>query len=192
MSLVGSWATASALREIGMYVLCGGRGYGVDGMWAAAVGADYWAPTFEDGADALMAALARPRPEPRPPMGSEEMAAELNGLRREGPAVVEKAISISFEAWPWLRESGAAVRATRTDLLSTLQAAQSAALVDDVLLLAEFVEWFETVLAVRDLPLSFVASAFDLLLEVVPTEFPLVRAALLDGADVCSEPPLAR
>ena len=192
MSLVGSWATASALRELGMYVVCGGRGYGVDGRWARAVGADHWAPTFEDGADALMAALSRSRPEPRPPMGSDEIAAELNGLRREGPAVVENAMSISLDAWPWLRESGTLVRATRTDLSATLQAAQSTALVDDPLLLAEFVEWFESVLAVRDLRVEFVASAFDLLLEVLPTSFPLVRAALMDGLAVCSESPMAR
>lgn len=192
LSLVGSWATISALRELGMTVICGGRGYGPGGVWAPAVGADLWAPTFEDGADALVAALTRPRPAPRPPMGSPEITAELTTLRRDGPTMVETAMTISLEAWPWLRESGNAVRATRTDLLATMQAAGSAALVADHTLLRDYVEWFESVLAARDLPVSFVATAFDLLLAVVPTELVLVRAALADGLGFCTEAPMPR
>lgn len=192
LSLVGSWATVSALRELGMTVICGGRGYGPDGRWAQAVGADVWAPTFEDGADALMAALARPRVEPRPPMGSPDRTAELNLLRQEGPTMVESAMALSLAAWPWLRESGNAVRATRVDLLATLQAASSAALVADGTLVHEYVEWFESVLAARDLPVAFVATAFDLLLDVVPPDLTLVRAALMEGLATSSEAPMAR
>ena len=192
LSLVGSWATVSALRELGMTVVCGGRGYGPDGIWAAAVGADYWGSTFEKGADALMAALARPRVKPRAPVGSDEIVSELNTLRRDGPAMVESAMAISLGAWPWLRDSGSAVRATRVDIMATMQAASSAALVADMDLLRDYVAWFESVLAVRELPVAFVATAFDLLLEVVPEELTMVRAALAEGLSYCGEAPMPR
>ena len=46
MSLVGAWRSISALRELGMTVVCGGRGFGPDGRWGLALGADHWATDF--------------------------------------------------------------------------------------------------------------------------------------------------
>lgn len=41
MSVVGAWHSISALRAMGMTVVCGGRGFGSDGRWGLALGADY-------------------------------------------------------------------------------------------------------------------------------------------------------
>lgn len=192
LSLMGSWATASALRELGMTVICGGRGFGPDGLWARQVGADIWGPTFEDGADALIEALGHPRPAPRPPVGEPETIAEVQAVRRDGPSMVETAMAISLEAWPWLNESGNTVRSTRADLQATLQAAGSAMLVGDATLLTDYIEWFESVLSARDLPVEFVATAFDLLLAVVPESLPRLRAMVSLGLAACSKAPMAR
>ena len=192
LSLMGSWATTSALRELGMTVICGGRGFGPDGRWAHAVGADLWCPTFEDGADALIEALDQPRPAPREPVGDADTVSEMHAIRRDGPTLVESAMSLSLTAWPWLRDSGDTVRATRADLQSTLQTAGSAMLADDPTLLDDYVQWFESVLAARDLPVEFVSTAFDLLLEVAPTHLPKLRAMLDHGLATCSKPPMAR
>ena len=192
ISLMGSWATTSALRNLGMTVICGGRGFGPDGLWARQVGADVWAPTFEDGADALIEALGHPRPAPRPPVGDSDTLAEVQTLRRDSPSMVESAMTISLTAWPWLRESGNTVRATRADLESTLLAAGSATLVDDISLLTDYVDWFESVLAARNLPLEFVATAFDLLLAVVPESLPKLRSTLTLGIAACTQSPMQR
>lgn len=192
LSLVGAWSTISALRGLGVTVICGGRGFGPNGVWAPAVGADHWAATFEAGADALMSALERPHPEPRLPAGSADVAVELAGLRAEAPALIEQAMTLSLDSWPWLVESGYAVKATRLDLRTTLQAAQSMALVNDQSLLTDYVVWLESVLVARDLPLAYVASALEVLAEVMPVKYRKVRSALVAGLDTCSERPLPR
>ena len=45
MSLTGTWRTISALRALGMTIVCGGRGFGPDGRWGLALGACW----LEDG-----------------------------------------------------------------------------------------------------------------------------------------------
>lgn len=192
LSLVGAWSTISALRQLGVTVICGGRGFGIDGVWAPAVGADVWAATFEEGADALMAALHGPRVEPRDPVGSRDVTAEVQALRLEAPALVEQAMAVSLDSWPWLSESSYSVKATRLDLRTTMQAAQSCALVGDVTLIEDYVHWFESVLLARDLPVAYVASAMEVLAEVTPVKYRRVRAALVDGLDLCSQPPMVR
>lgn len=192
LSLTGSWRTISALRGLGMTVVCGGRGFGPEGRWGLAIGADLWAPDFVTGANMLLDALDADRPPPRPPVGGPEVTEELRIIARDREAFVESATAVALGAWPSLRESDAAVRATREDLDSTLKALSAAVVCSDGDIVTDFVAWFENVLANRSLPLAFCASAFDLLLGSLPEELPLTRQMARHGLDSCTVPPLGR
>jgi methanogenic corrinoid protein MtbC1 len=184
MSLVGSWHTISALRALGTTVVSGGRGFGRDGAWARALGADHWAPNFSRGADMVVRAALAPPPDPRPPSDPCGAAAELRILRRDHAALVEAAMRVCIDRWPGLSEVDAALIATREDLGYTLQAIASAVLVGDEGLLVEFVRWFQDVLAARHLPVDFATSANDVLLQVLPKDLTAARAKAACGLTV--------
>ena len=186
MSLVGAWRSISGLRALGMTVVCGGRGFGSEGRWGLALGADHWAPDFGSGADIMLSAVDRPAPTPREPACGEEAVAEVRVLRRDHETLVEQATQAAFLLWPRIRSSDSAMRATREDLASTLQIVAAATLVEDRELVTEYVRWFEKVLTARNLPLGFVSSAFDLLLDVLPAELPRAREMARSGRDVCT------
>jgi len=170
MSLVGAWRSISALRAIGMNILCGGRGFGPDGRWGLALGADYWAPDFAAGADLLLSVLDDPAPAPREPAGAPERIAEVLTLSREHGPLVEEATRVAFASWPQVRDSDTAMRATREGLDTTLQVITAATLVGDMTLVTDHVRWFEAVLTGHGLPPALVTSAFELLLTVLPAE----------------------
>lgn len=191
LSLLGATRTIGALRALGMHVLCGGRGFGDGGEWAVAVGADTWAPTFSSGADLLLTLLAETRPPPRPPVGSPAVVAEVALLRRDQTAWVEAAVSLALARWPQLATTDRGVQATREDLASTLSAIGSATLTTDPDLVGQYATWFEAVMRAHDLPVWFVASAFELLLAVVPAEVPLLRQMAQVGLRACTSAPPA-
>lgn len=190
MSLVGAWRTITQLRALGMTVVCGGRGFGPHGEWALALGADEWAPDFGAGADLLMAAMSRPAPPPRGPMGNADAFDEVRLLALQHRAFVEQATEAAFRRWPDLRDTEAAVRATRSDLDTTLKTVMAATVVGSRTIVTDYVEWFESVLSARQLPLAYVSAAFDLLLEVLPQDLGHSRDMAAVGLGLCKEPPL--
>ncbi len=186
MSLTGAWSTICALREVGMTILCAGRGFGYQGKWGLRLGADLWAPDFASGADLLIGNLDLARPHPRPPAGRPEFIEETRILGRDHQALVEAAYGHALSTWPQLRESDATMGATRDDLSSTLRTLASAALADDDSITTDYVSWFEIALAARDLPLAYVPTAFTLLLDVLPADLTNVRSQAYSGLDACS------
>lgn len=186
MSLSGAWHTISALRPLGMTIVCGGRGFGAEGRWGIALGADLWAPDFSSGADLLLAALEFPPPPPRGPVGTAELIEEIRVLERDHETLVEAAYARALDAWPHLREDDVGMRATREDLSSTLRTIRSATIVNDSVIVTDQVRWFESVLGARDLPLAFVPAAFTLLLDVLPPELPNAKAMAVAGLDACA------
>ncbi|NQU36039.1 MAG: B12-binding domain-containing protein [Actinobacteria bacterium] len=62
LSLFGSWRSISALRALGMTIVCGGRGFGPAGGWGLALGADHWAESFAAGADLVLSAKDQTAP----------------------------------------------------------------------------------------------------------------------------------
>jgi methanogenic corrinoid protein MtbC1 len=187
MSLVGASRSISALRALGMTVVCGGRGFGPDGRWGLALGADHWAPDFSVGADIMLSAVDRPAPAPRGAAGPEEAVTEVRLLRRDHETLVEQATQAAFLRWPRIRHSDVAMRATRDDMAFTLQVIAAATLVDDRDLVTDYIRWFETVLTARKLPMAFVPSAFDLLLGILPFELPRAREMARSGRGACTE-----
>jgi methanogenic corrinoid protein MtbC1 len=190
MSLVGAWRSISALRSIGMTIVCAGRGFGSDGRWGLALGADLWAPDFPVGADLLLSTVARPAPAPRGPAGAPERIDEVRILGRDHETLVEEATKTAFATWPTIRSSEAAMRATREDLAATLRTIASGTLVDDLGLVTDYATWFEGVLAAHGQPIAFVASAFELLLGVIPAELVGARDTATAGREACSGPGL--
>ena len=157
------------------------------GRWGLALGADRWAADFAVGADIMMSAPDKPAPAPRGPAGAEDAIAEVRVLRRDHETLVEQATQAAFVLWPRLRNSDAAMRATREDLSSTLHVVAAATLVEDQDLVTDYIRWFETVFTTRSLPLAFVSNAFGLLLGVLPAEVPRARDMALFGRDACTE-----
>lgn len=190
MSLFGSWRTISALREVGMTVVCGGRGFGAHGRWVAPIGGDVWAPSFTIGADLLLAAIDGARPESRQPGGIPAAAVEVRRINRDHPAIVESSLALAVEQWPHLTSEDRLINTAREDLDETLRAVTSAALISDTALISEYVRWFESARAPRDVPVAFLASAFDLLLQTLPPQAHWTRAMVKAGRADCRLPAL--
>jgi len=192
MSLVGAWRSISALRSVGMTVVCAGRGFGPGGRWGLALGADLWAPDFPVGADVLLAAVTRPAPAPREPAGEPARIDEVCTLGREHETLVEEATQAALSAWPTIGNSEAAMRAAREGLATTLRVIGSATLVGDLGMVTDHVRWFEAVLTGHGpLPPAFGASAFQLLLDVLPARLVGARDSARAGRDACAGPGLA-
>jgi methanogenic corrinoid protein MtbC1 len=189
-SLVGAWRSISALRAIGMTVVCAGRGFGPDGQWGLALGADLWARDLTVGADILLSEVDKVPPAPREPLGASDLVAEVRILRRDHETLVEKATQTAFVTWPTIRDSDAAMRATREDLAATLQVVAAATLVNDRDLVTDYVDWFEATLTGHRLPLTFASNAFELLLGVLPPELTRARDMATSGKEACAGPPL--
>lgn len=187
-SLAGAGRTISALRDLGVGVVCGGGGFGSEGHWGRALGADHWAADLTSGADLLSRLLAGRRPGPRPPVGSAQARAELAALRRDSEAIVQTAASLALRNWPDLPDVSERRAASRQHLASTLMAIESTVATADPTVLASYLTWFQDVLEARHLPMAYAATALDLLIGAIPADLTLARAAAAEGLNACREP----
>ena len=146
------------------------------------------APDFASGADLLLSLANEPAPAPREPAAAPEQIAEVRVLSRKHEKLAEEATQGAFASWPAIRDSDAAMRATRKDLAATLRVLAAATLVADPAIVTDDVQWFEAVLTGHAPPLAFVPSAFDLLAGVLPAELAHSRETIRSGKDACSEP----
>jgi methanogenic corrinoid protein MtbC1 len=188
LNLTGAWHTIGAVRQVGAYVVAGGRGFGPHGRWAQAVGADAFGADFSSGADEILARIEGPPPLPRTHVGDPAAIDEAARLRRRRTPLAEAATERALGPDALDRLPDRVVAATREDLAATLSALESAVLIDDRALVREFVGWFEAVMAARSLPLSFVAQAFVSLLDVLPDSLHRTRAAARAGLESCTQP----
>lgn len=188
-SLVGAWHTITALRTRGTTVLCGGRGFGPDGDWGRALGADNWAPDVSAGTVVLREVLAAPRVFPRPSIVPSDVAAEVTLATRELPSIVEAAIRVAAARWPHLARDPQWVSDARGLLTMTMRTIISAVLVGDDRIVHDHVAWAEDVVACRLKPVSLVAEAFDLLLTATPADLPRCLATAHHGVTCCSQTP---
>lgn len=193
-NLAGAWRTISALRSLGITLVCGGAGFGPDGRWAWALGVDLWAPDFARGADLLLEALDRPARPPRPPAGDASTVAELGLLRREHDDLVAAAMTAALRREPSLGDGDAGFLATREDVAATLAVVASATIVSDPTVATDYVAWRENLLRARSLPVEPVAAAFDYVLAALLPDLTQARAMALTGRAAClrSQPPPRR
>ncbi len=190
VSLTGAWRTITAMREMGMTIVCGGRGFGPEGRWGLTLGADLWAEDFSLGADLLLASIQNPNPPAREPVGEPEILEEIRTLRRNHDTFVEAAMRATLDRLPGLRADDNELRAARDDVTAVLHVIASAALVGDPVILTDYVDWAERVRSARDQPLAHVATAFSMLIDELPAGLEITRSMAMRGLEQCTAAPL--
>jgi methanogenic corrinoid protein MtbC1 len=185
MNLAGAWRTINALRSGGMFIVCGGRGFGSDGRWAWALGADQWAPDLTRGADRILTAIDGPPKAPRGPVGARDAVAELNVLLRERDQLLVHALETTFTRVPSLAVTDATRRATRERLDAVLRIVASATIASDPAVATDHARWLESALRARSQPLEWATDAFGAVLDILPAELTHARAMALTGRAAC-------
>jgi methanogenic corrinoid protein MtbC1 len=132
--LTGARASIQASHQAGVPVLAGGNGFGPDGVWAYATGADAWVASPRE-VDDLLASW-------EPDIPTAEMVvppppAELDSIKQHRHEVLAAAVAR-------LTEPSGRVRA---ELGLLLAAVEATLLVDDPVLLSSFVAWQSSMLS---------------------------------------------
>ena len=156
-----------ASRGAGIPVIAGGRGFGSDGRWARALGANAWAP---DPAAALTQINDPSWPsytDPAPPLAHPDTAHVL--LREERAELIEAALKELARRFP-AAASYDEERRNRTveDLAHILDFLTTALYLDDVALFTDFVDWLGQILSARGVPLIAAQSGLEALDAVLP------------------------
>jgi methanogenic corrinoid protein MtbC1 len=159
LHLPGARRVIAATRNSGTPVLAGGRGFGPDGRWAIAVGADRWAA---DGAAAVEQLAAWTRfTTPAPPLTHRSHAEHLE-VERRIDELTDRAFDALAQSFPPVRDyDDERVERTREDLNFLLRFLSAALLVDDADVLSSYITWLHTVLTSRGLPPAVVPVTLD-------------------------------
>ncbi len=187
-SLVGAWRTTGVLRAAGIPVVCGGRGFGRDGRWAHAVGADMWAPDLSAGADMLLAAATSRAHQAPARHRSPRLIAEIVAAAGDVDGLVDIAMDRVMVQWPDLAQDTARAEAVRRDLVTTLRTVMSAALVHDPALVLGYTEWFADYLRQRSLSLTHMSVVFQALMEALPHDLVQLRDFAEVGVEASAHP----
>jgi methanogenic corrinoid protein MtbC1 len=137
--LPGARASIHAAHRAGIPVLAGGMGYGHDGVWAYAIGADGWVESPREIDDVLTTW--------EPDVEVAEMVvspppADLTAIYEHREQIIASAITHIADA----------PRRSRSELSLLLDAVAAALLVGDPRLLAQFSEWQTALLSSHGLP----------------------------------------
>jgi methanogenic corrinoid protein MtbC1 len=168
--LIGARASVRAAHAVGVPVVVGGRAFGEEGEWAAAVGADKWVADPRQVPDVLDTW----QPDPgTAEAGAVDPSPELVALMEARPAVIAGAV----EAFTTEATAGPGARAlTETALL--LGAVEASMLVDDDRVIEDMLVWQEATAPVHDYDASAIATA----LRSALTEISLPAATALARA----------
>ncbi len=190
-SLIGAWRTITALRAAGKVIVCGGRGFGPDGVWGVALGADMGAEDMDTGIALLDAAIAGAAGAPRPDAVRRDVATEIDLATREFTRVVGAATQLAVVRGAHLVGGEITSGEARGMLAFTLRTVIAATLVGDDRIVTDHVGWAESVLAGRSRPISLVAEALNLLVTALPADLPRISATAQSGMAACSPSPPA-
>jgi len=179
------------VRAAGKIIVCGGRGFGPDGVWGVALGADMGAADVGAGVDLLDDAISGPAGVPRPDVVRPDVAAEMALATGEFTRVVGAATQLAVVRGAHLVGGETSLAQARGMLAFTLRTVLAATLVADRRIVTEHVGWAESVLAGRSRPISLVADAFNLLVMALPADLPLTSATAHAGLAACGQPPSA-
>lgn len=134
-SLVGARRTVAAAHEAGVPVIIGGRGLGGDGVRAANLGADAWAPSVSAANHMLGEWVESP-----PALGrSCEVEPEQAALADPRPGLIDDCLGVLLERTPRLRGMSASqLERTREDIGYILEFCSAALVVSDPTVLDDF------------------------------------------------------
>lgn len=156
-----------ASRGAGVPVVAGGRGFGTDGRWARALGANGWAPTATDAVQLLSGPTWPRYADPAPPLHHPDDAAQQ--LRAAAHDLAQQGMGRLEQRFPAMRQyPAAALDRTREDLEHIVEFLAAALYVDDPTLLVEFVEWLHELLEARHVPAVALTSGLEAVREVGP------------------------
>jgi methanogenic corrinoid protein MtbC1 len=163
--LPGARASIQASHQAGVPVLAGGNGFGLDGVWAYAVGADAWVSSPREVHDLLTSW--------EPDIHTAELAVplrptELNSIAHHRHGVLAAATAE-------LSEPSSRVRAELGLLLAAIEAT---VLVDDPVLLSNFVDWQKSMLTSQGFPDDTVTKMGRALSEALQGPAPLASVLL--------------
>jgi methanogenic corrinoid protein MtbC1 len=153
------------VRGAGVPVLAGGRGFGPDGRWATALGADAWAASASAAVDLLAAgwpAFTDPAPPPPAPDDEQER------IERDLPELVEQAMRLLEQRFPPMRGyTLEQLTRTREDFGHILRFLGAALFVDDPGEFEDFVRWLVGLLGARGVPPVAVSTSLQGLVDVL-------------------------
>ena len=187
-SLIGAWRTITELRAAGKIIVCGGRGFGPNGVWGTGLGADMGAADMDAGTALLDDAISGPAGVPRPDAVGRDVAAEMALATREFTRVVGAATQLAVVRGAHLVGGESSVAEARGMLAFTMRTVLAATLVGDGRIVTDHVGWAESVLAGRSRPISLVAEAFNLLVTALPADLPRTSATAQAGLAACAQP----
>jgi methanogenic corrinoid protein MtbC1 len=153
-ALPGARAMVEVARRVGVPVLVGGPGFGVDGRWAGIVGANDWAPDAARAAAVLSApdwpVIATPAPRLR---HLPDAAHDCVGLLRAPLVAAGISAILPVGAEP-------SDTTMRDGLAAAVDALAVSLFLDDEEIFLSFTRWFADVLTHRDVPRSALAAAY--------------------------------
>ncbi len=154
-----------ALREAGVPVLVGGRGFGPDSLRARRLAATAWAGTAEDGARALLDLPGFASP---PPPVASSLLDEHRVLQLHHETLVGGALERLARGFPAMASYGEEQLArTREDLGHIVDFLSAALYVEDDRIFPEFVEWLVAVVGARGVPAQAVVAGLDAVAEAL-------------------------
>lgn len=168
-----------ASRGAGIPVIAGGRGFGPDGRWAYALGANGWAPD-PAAALALLEDPSWPSYTDAPERLTHPDDAHVQ-LRENRAHLVELALKELTRRFPAVSSYTDEQRnRTVEDLEHILDFLTTGLYLDDVSLFTDFVSWLRQILTARGVPPAAAQLGLEALDAVVP--YPLRRAHAFLGA----------
>jgi methanogenic corrinoid protein MtbC1 len=169
-----------ASRSAGIPVLTGGRGFGADGRWAYALGANGWAPDPAAALD-LIEGPSWPSYTDAAPALTHPDDAHLR-LREQRAHLVQLTMKELTQRHPEMAADDADQRSrTLEDLEHILDFLATALYLDDVALFAEFLGWLGEVLGARGVPPSALELGLEAVDAAIPTALPRAHAFVRQG-----------
>ncbi len=167
--LLGARAVIQAAHEVGVPVVVGGKAFGSDGRWAPAVGADAWVDSLSKVHD-VVEGWAEGAPPVNEASPIPEPLRHLLAARASIAAAAEAELAKDAD--------GSADQRTKDEIRLLLAAVESGLLTGDQGLVAEMLQWQESILQTHGFDASSVARAAQTALHAASPE----GAALLAGA----------
>ncbi|MFI5842076.1 B12-binding domain-containing protein [Catenuloplanes sp. NPDC051500] len=156
-------ATLTACQAVGVPVLTGGRGFGVDGRHARLLGADGWAATATEAADILDSGWNPPARAPHDDLAhlADE---EYTQLVRQRHKIIIGLLDRLRAGYPPMRDyDQRQADATAEDVTHIVDFLAAALYVNDASVFTEFLTWTASVLQARHVPLRALTVCLDLL-----------------------------
>lgn len=155
-------------RGAGVPVVVGGRGFGPDGRWGLALGANAWAPDARSALAALrdLDAFTTPAPPLDAPMDVVDV------LRDGARTVVDRSVArMTAELTDVARYDPTQRQRTEEDVQHIVDFLGAALYVDDVALFTDFVRWLRDILVARRVPAATLRNGLAVVAEVVAEQF---------------------